>query len=88
LPEQKVANKNLIEIAKKYDVKLIATQDAHYLNPEDRYAHSVLMALQMKKTIHEITSGGFKCGNEDLHFANAEYMWKKFEGNGIHVEEV
>ncbi|WP_461830061.1 DNA polymerase III subunit alpha [Aquifex sp.] len=80
LPEQEVANRNLIEIAKKYDVKLIATQDAHYLNPEDRYAHTVLMALQMKKTIHEITSGGFKCGNEDLHFANAEYMWKKFEG--------
>ena len=80
IPEQEIANKNLIEIAKKYDVKLIATQDAHYLNPEDRYAHTILMALQMKKTIHEITSGGFKCGNEDLHFADANYMWKKFEG--------
>jgi len=80
LPEQEVANRNLIEIAKKYDVKLIATQDAHYLNPEDRYAHTVLMALQMKKTIHELISGNFKCSNEDLHFAPPEYMWKKFEG--------
>lgn len=80
IPEQEVANRNLIEIARKYNVKLIATQDAHYLNPEDRYAHTVLMALQMKKTIHEITSGGFKCSNEDLHFADANYMWKKFEG--------
>ncbi|RUM27846.1 MAG: DNA polymerase III subunit alpha [Aquifex sp.] len=80
IPEQEVANKNLIEIAKKYGVKLIATQDAHYLNPEDRYAHTVLMALQMKKTIHELSSGNFKCANEDLHFAPPEYMWKKFEG--------
>ncbi|GAB6065894.1 DNA polymerase III subunit alpha [Aquifex pyrophilus] len=80
IPEQDVANRNLIEIAKKYDVKLIATQDAHYLNPEDRYAHTVLMALQMKKTVHELSSGNFKCSNEDLHFASAEYMWKKFEG--------
>lgn len=80
IPEQEVANRNLIEIAKKYDVKLIATQDAHYLNPEDRYAHTVLMALQMKKTIHELSSGNFKCSNEDLHFAPPEYMWKKFEG--------
>jgi len=80
IPEQEVANRNLIEIARKYGVKLIATQDAHYLNPEDRYAHTVLMALQMKKTIHEITSGGFKCHNEDLHFADGEYMWRKFAG--------
>ncbi|NPA32184.1 MAG: DNA polymerase III subunit alpha, partial [Aquificae bacterium] len=80
LPEQEVANRNLIEIAKREGVKLVATQDAHYLNPEDRYAHTVLMALQMKKTVHEISAGGIKCANEDLHFADAGYMWRKFEG--------
>ena len=80
LPEQEVANRNLIEIAKKYDVKLIATNDSHYLNPEDKEAHTVLMAIQMKKTIHDISKGGFRCANDGLHFASPEEMWKKFEG--------
>ncbi len=80
LPEQAVANRNLIEIARKYGVKLIATNDSHYLNPEDRDAHTVLMAIQMKRTIHEITKGGFRCANEGLHFASPEEVWRKFEG--------
>ncbi len=80
LEEQATANRNLIEIAKKLDVKLIATNDSHYLNPEDREAHSVLMAIQMKRTIHDITKGGFRCANDGLHFASAEEVWRKFEG--------
>ena len=80
LPEQKVANRNLIEIAKRYDVKLIATNDSHYLNPEDREAHTVLMAIQMKRTLHELSVGSFKCHNDGLHFASALEVWKKFEG--------
>jgi len=80
LQEQEVANRNLIEIAKKYDVKLIATNDSHYLNPEDREAHTVLMAIQMKKTLHELSMGSFRCHNEGLHFASPAEVWKKFEG--------
>ncbi len=80
IKEQEIANRNLIEIAKKYDVKLIATNDSHYLTPEDREAHSVLMAIQMKKTLKEIEKGGFFCHNEGLHFASGEEVWRKFEG--------
>ena len=80
IPEQETANRNLIEIAKKYNVKLIATNDSHYLMPEDREAHTVLMAIQMKKTLQEISAGSVKCHNEGLHFASAEEVWKKFEG--------
>ncbi|WP_121013146.1 DNA polymerase III subunit alpha [Hydrogenivirga caldilitoris] len=80
LDEQAVANRNLIDIAKKYGVKLIATNDSHYLNPEDKEAHTVLMAIQMKRTIHDITRGGFRCANDGLHFASPEEVWRKFEG--------
>ena len=80
IDEQAVANRNLIEIAKKYGVKLIATNDSHYLNPEDREAHTVLMAIQMKRTIHDMTKGGFRCANGGLHFAGPEEIWRKFEG--------
>ena len=80
LDEQEIANRNLIAIAKKYGVKLIATNDSHYLSPSDREAHTVLMALQMKRTVHDIIGGGFRCANEGLHFASPEEVWRKFEG--------
>ncbi len=81
LPEQETANRGLIEIAKSMGVKLVATNDSHYLNPEDRTAHQVLMAIQMKKTLMEIQGGGgLKCANEGLHFASPQEVWEKFKG--------
>lgn len=76
-----MANKTLIKIAKRLGVKLIATNDSHYLMPEDRLAHQVLMAIQMKKTLMEIQQGGgLKCANEGLHFAKPQEVWEKFKG--------
>ena len=80
IEEQKVANRNLIDIAKKLGVKLIATNDSHYLLPEDKEAHTILMAIQMKKTLQEINQKGFFCHNDGLHFTSAEEVWRKFEG--------
>ncbi|WP_448584194.1 DNA polymerase III subunit alpha [Thermocrinis sp.] len=80
LPEQETANRHLIEIGKKLGVKLVATGDAHYLLPEDRVAHQVLMAVQMKKTLMELQKGEFKCINDYLHFAGKEEMWERFRG--------
>ncbi|MCS7308452.1 MAG: DNA polymerase III subunit alpha, partial [Aquificaceae bacterium] len=60
-------------------VKLVATNDSHYLLPEDRLAHQVLMAIQMKKTLTEVQQSGFKCANEGLHFARPEEVYEKFK---------
>ena len=79
IPAQETANKTLIEIAKKYDVKFAATNDCHYLLEEDLKAHNVLMAIQMKKTLQELGEDAF--GHyEGMHFASYEEMYKKFEG--------
>ncbi|MCI4459172.1 MAG: DNA polymerase III subunit alpha [Thermocrinis sp.] len=80
LPEQEIANRHLVEIGKKLGVKLVATGDAHYLLPEDRIAHQVLMAVQMKKTLNELQKSEFKCANENLHFASPQEMWERFKG--------
>ncbi len=79
LEEQERANKILLDISKRYGVKPVVTNDCHYLNPSDREAHTILMAIQMKKKIYEIESEGIKCANEGLHFASPQEMWKKFE---------
>lgn len=80
LPEQETANRVLINIAKRFGVKLVATADAHYLDPEDKTAHSVLMALQMKKTLQDIQKEGLKYSVCDLHFAPPQEMWERFRG--------
>ncbi|RUM62142.1 MAG: hypothetical protein DSY59_00725, partial [Persephonella sp.] len=80
LEEQEEANRGIIELAKKLGVKVVATNDSHYLNPEDRDAHDVIKALQMKLTLKELKEKGkaFKVGG--LHFTRPEEMYEKFKG--------
>ncbi len=44
-PDQKTANKGLIAISKKYGIPLVATNDVHYLKPEDAEAQDILMLI-------------------------------------------
>ncbi len=42
-------NKIILELAEKFDVKVVATNDAHFLNAEDAEAHDVLICLNTGK---------------------------------------
>lgn len=46
---QLLCNKVILELGKKHDVKVIATNDAHFLNAEDAEAHDVLICLNTGK---------------------------------------
>jgi DNA polymerase-3 subunit alpha len=45
LKEQKIVNEALIEISKKHKIPLVATNDCHYLKPEDAEAQDILMLI-------------------------------------------
>ena len=45
LPQQAKVNEALIKIGKKHDIPLIATNDIHYLRPEDAEAQDILMLV-------------------------------------------
>ncbi len=53
LKEQNIVNKGLIELAKKTKSLLVATCDIHYINPQDREAHEVLLAVQTGKDLDD-----------------------------------
>ena len=53
LPEERKANAGLIELAQKYNVGLVATNDCHYVKREDSEFHDVLLCIQMGKTIDD-----------------------------------
>ena len=44
--EQVLANQRLVKLARKLDIPLAATNDAHYLKKEDAYNHEVLICIQ------------------------------------------
>ena len=48
-PKQEAVNKELIRIAEKFDVKVIATNDSHFVNEEDADAHDRLICISMGK---------------------------------------
>ncbi len=46
---QQLVNKHLIELSKKTGVKLIATNDSHFVNEEDADAHDLLVCMSTGK---------------------------------------
>jgi len=52
-PELDKVNLQLIKLSRKFGVPLVATNDVHYLNPEDAYAQEILLCIQTQRTIVE-----------------------------------
>ena len=50
---QKRVNPVLIELAKKYGVKLICSNDSHFLNEDDAEAHDLLLCLSTGKDLDD-----------------------------------
>ena len=46
LEDMETCNEWLLKMAKKHNLKVIATNDVHYVNKEDSEAHDLLLALQ------------------------------------------
>ncbi len=49
IAKQDYVNQALIKLSKEFNVPLVATNDAHYLNKEDDESHDVLLCLQTKR---------------------------------------
>jgi len=51
--EQKIVNQKLKELALKYNVGLVATNDTHYLNTEDAKTQDILLCIQTNHKVSE-----------------------------------
>ena len=51
--EQEKVNPELIRMARKYDIKIIATNDVHFVNEEDAEAHDRLICVSTGKKLNE-----------------------------------
>ena len=76
IPEQKVANEGLMELGRELGIKLVATNDCHYLNREESYAHEVLLCIQTGRTINDPKR--FRFSTDELYFKSPDEMARQF----------
>ncbi len=76
LKEQEPVNQDLIRLAREYNVKLICTNDCHYVNAGDARAHDILVCLQTGRDIDD--DNRMKYSGEE-YLKTREEMFALFE---------
>ena len=66
----------LIELARSLDMPLVATNDIHYLSPDDRLAHEVLLNIRANKTLNDPDHRTFD--GQGFHFRTTAEMQDLF----------
>ncbi len=79
IPDQKVVNNKIFEIAKRLGLEVVATNDSHYLNTEDAEAHDILICLQTKKLLSDTDRMSYL--GEDFSLYTSQQMTDNFRGN-------
>lgn len=67
LNDQNRCNEVLVKWSKEYNVKMVATNDCHYVNEEDSEAHDILLALQTNADINDPNRFRFTDDNNNLN---------------------
>ena len=77
IKEQVLANQKLVQLARKLDIPLVATNDAHYLKKEDAYNHEVLLCIQTGKRMSDVDRMRFD--TDELYVKSPEEMIEYFK---------
>lgn len=76
LEEERKIGRCLVELSKKTGVKLVATNDAHYLTPDDSAAHDVLTCIGEGRTLDRNAPPAL--GTRNFYVRSADEMWAVF----------
>ena len=76
LPEQRAIRNDLVRLADEIGVKLVATNDVHYVNREDYVAQDILVRINTGKTVNDAT--GMEMGNDQFYLKSYEEMMEIF----------
>lgn len=78
IPEQKLVNQYLAEMSKKFGIKMVATNDVHYLYKEDAEMQDVLMCVQMGKFLDD--TDRMKFSTDEFYLKDYDEMMQAMEG--------
>lgn len=77
IPEQTKANRRILQLAKEYEVPVVATNDVHYLEKSHAAAHDVLLCIGTQSALDEPNRLRYK--GEEFYFKDAEEMARLFQ---------
>ncbi len=72
LEEQAIAGRGAVELAKKLELPLVATNDVHYLHREDASAHEILLCVNTGKLLSDPNRMRFQY--DDFYFKTPDEM--------------
>ncbi len=89
IPDQDKVNTILLKFAKKYNVKVIASNDSHYVEQEDFNAHDILLCIntgekQSTPAMREFSDDDVSMKNKRFAFPNDQFFFK----TGAQMSEV
>ena len=76
LEDQRKANEALIRLSRSTGLKLVATNDIHYLTPKDAEPHDVLLCIQTGSTLDDPKRMRF--GSREFYMKSPEEMARLF----------
>lgn len=85
IDKQAIVNPQLIQLGKKLNIKLVATNDCHYLRREDAEMQSVLQCISFRETLNNRTQAedGDYFPTNEFYLKSYDEMHKLFG----HIEE-
>lgn len=83
IPQQKVYNKFILKMIKKYDIKPIITGDVHYAYPEDNRLQDVLIAVNQRMPVGQ----AFSLQARHLSYASVEDLMRMNKEFGYNYPE-
>lgn len=76
IEDQNRVNELLMDISKRYDLPVVATNDCHYLHKADAKAHEVLLCIQTQSMIHD--KGRMTFETDQLYLKSPQEMAEQF----------
>ena len=76
IEEQSFVNDHILKMSSALELPLVATNDCHYLEQDDSFAHDVLLCVQTGKTINDTNRLSYK--TDQFFFKTADEMQKLF----------
>lgn len=81
IPDQEKVNGVLLKFAKKYNVKVIASNDSHYVDQKDFNAHDILLCIntgekQATPALREFSDDDVMTKNKRFAFPNDQFFLK------------
>ena len=74
IPEQDSVNEKMIGLSRKLGVPLVATNDIHYIMPDDAYTQEILLCIQTQHTMLESKRPLSMLNSPDFYMKSREEM--------------